>query len=90
MGCFDTLTVPCQCGGKIDFQTKAGKCLLRVYTLHDVPDALIEDMMGDEAYCDKCHRKYVVKPLPKALVEPVPDEPHEANFYSGERDEDGY
>lgn len=55
MGCFDSVYVKCPgCGEEIEFQSKAGDCLLQTFYEDDVPTKLAVDIDGDTDQCPKC------------------------------------
>lgn len=57
MGMFDSVIIYCpNCGTQIEFQSKAGDCNLRSYTLSDIPSTIAADLIGDCASCSKCKR----------------------------------
>jgi hypothetical protein len=58
MGCFDTVTAKCKCGGRVEWQSKAGECNLDVFSVHQVPLAIAADLIEDTAQCDLCEREY--------------------------------
>jgi hypothetical protein len=61
MGMFDSLYVPCGfCGKSLEFQSKAGECALRDYTLPDVPPAVAGDLIGESKTCT-CGAKTVLE-----------------------------
>lgn len=54
MGMFDRVWVRCDCGNRVEFQSKAGDCCLRDYTLDDVPARIAADLIGNSERCQKC------------------------------------
>ena len=56
MGMYDTVLIKCpKCDGDIEFQSKAGKCLLSTYTLRDAPEELIDDIIDEgSVWCCNC------------------------------------
>ena len=63
MGMFDSLIVQCPgCGKDVEFQSKAGDCLLKVYNLSSVPLAIAHDLDGEEDVCLNCHTKFTIQP----------------------------
>lgn len=57
MGMFDSLYVPCpDCEAPVEFQSKAGECILARFTLRDVPLKIAIDLEGQTAMCQKCGR----------------------------------
>ena len=61
MGCFDTLTVRCPCGGEIKLQSKAGDCTLSEYDLSDVPVEILGALNGCGGPCPKCKRMLTLR-----------------------------
>ena len=55
MGMFDSLYIECQCGERLEFQSKRGPCQCNEYTLGDCPSAVAGDLMGESQRC-KCGR----------------------------------
>lgn len=52
MGMFDSLMVPCpKCGAMVEFQSKAGECILAEYTIEDCPIVILADLMGEKEKC---------------------------------------
>lgn len=55
MGMFDSYYARCKCGGKAEFQSKAGDCVLAEYSRYKEPPAdVAADLIGQEAACDRC------------------------------------
>jgi hypothetical protein len=55
MGMFDRVFARCpSCGGTVEFQSKAGECLLINYTLREVPPEIAIDLDGQQECCEKC------------------------------------
>ncbi|GGD03595.1 hypothetical protein GCM10011587_04160 [Pyruvatibacter mobilis] len=55
MGMFDTVTARCpECGGKIEWQSKAGECCLVSYDARAVPASIAEDLDGAYSRCPEC------------------------------------
>lgn len=56
MGMFDEVEVPCpECGEKIIFQSKSGSCLLSTYSIHHLPQSVLDGIVGDTRECDCGH-----------------------------------
>ena len=54
MGMFDSVIAFCpKCGTELEFQSKAGPCLLRNYNINSIPPNIAEDINGDILTC-KC------------------------------------
>ena len=55
MGTHDMVVVNClKCGGRIEFQSKAGPCKLVEYSIHDVPAEIEADLEGAYQRCHGC------------------------------------
>lgn len=55
MSTFDSVFVICpQCGSKIEFQSKAGKCNLNRYISSNVPAEIAIDLHGNYETCFQC------------------------------------
>ena len=57
MGLFDTIWAKCpteNCKGRIEYQSKSGRCLLIDYELSDAPDDVLEGAIGGVRRCDEC------------------------------------
>ena len=64
MGMFDRVYVLCpKCGTGIEFQSKAGDCLLIAYTLYDAPPEILGDLSRDTDTkdCPKCKSSIGIK-----------------------------
>ena len=56
MGCFDTVTVDCKCGGTVEFQSKVGYCYQGDFTLETAPARILADIADQTASCPECDR----------------------------------
>lgn len=55
MGLYDSVWVHCtNCGERIEFQSKAGECILAQYTLDETPCGILIDIDGDYTFCPQC------------------------------------
>lgn len=55
MGMFDSVHVRCpKCGTFLEFQSKAGPCVLKDYALDSAPVEVLADIEHDSQWCDKC------------------------------------
>lgn len=54
MGCFDTVSIKCPCGGSAEFKSKAGDCNLSTFSERDIPPTIAADVQDKCAYCDSC------------------------------------
>ena len=69
MGMFDSLIVQCpECGKDIDFQSKAGDCVLEVYGLDNCPASILGDLANESETCE-CGRVVTMKVQIRATVE---------------------
>lgn len=79
MGLFDSVLVACpKCGHRMEFQSKAGPCLLGCYTPEDMPAVVAVDLVGEAQTCQECG----------ARVVGVLDQPPVVAFVLGERPPD--
>lgn len=61
MGMFDTVVAECpKCAAQIEFQSKAGPCVLQRYSAHNVPPEVAQDIDGDTEWC-KCGEKVTIR-----------------------------
>ena len=62
MGMFDRVWVSCpKCGAQVEFQSKAGECILKDYTLNDVPPEIREDIVGEMEFCENCEEVVTIQ-----------------------------
>ena len=56
MGMFDSVYTRCpQCGkDEVEFQSKAGDCMLAHYTLYTVPAPILADIVSSIGHCHAC------------------------------------
>lgn len=55
MGMFDSVVAPCtKCGGRVEFQSKAGACFLDEYPMERVPGVIAAEIDNTTAACDDC------------------------------------
>ena len=85
MGVFDSVIVKCECGERLEFQTKSGPCECVNYDLSTAPDDVMEDVnrhspqhcaCGNWLEIDIPTRKVVVVPPPEPqgpLLIRIPD-----------------
>ena len=53
MGMFDSVIAFCpKCAAELEFQSKAGACLLKTYSINSVPPNIAEDINGDTLTCN--------------------------------------
>ena len=72
MGMFDELTVYCpKCGNTIIFQSKAGECTLKRYTINTVPPDIAGDLNDEWKACPNCMA--VVKIQTQTIVNVISD-----------------
>ncbi len=59
MGMYDSVVAACEkCGGKVEWQSKAGPCELETYHFTEVPAEIAADIAGDWASCKECGHRY--------------------------------
>ncbi len=52
MGMFDSVYARCpKCGADVEFQSKAGPCQLRRYSIESIPPEIAESIEGDVSAC---------------------------------------
>lgn len=55
MGMFDRIYADCPtCCKPMEFQTKAGDCVMDSFSLEDAPGPLLRDVINDPHYCRHC------------------------------------
>ena len=55
MGMFDSVMVRCPiCSGKIEFQSKAGACVLAEFDPTEAPEEIVADLDGEREVCRNC------------------------------------
>ncbi len=55
MGMFDRVLIPCKnCNNPLEFQTKAGECLLIDYEIFEIPVEIAIGLNGDSEKCEVC------------------------------------
>jgi len=58
---FDVVWYDCpKCGKHIDYQTKAGECLLRDIQADRVPLDIASGIQGELIYCTNCNRQWEI------------------------------
>jgi hypothetical protein len=70
MGMYDSVVAHCPCCGKVlEFQSKAGDCLLRGFHLDEVPRQIAFDLDGSVTRCS-CGQyiRICVVPLPEMVA----------------------
>ena len=74
MGMFNSIIAACECGERLEFQSKSGPCECSVYELEQAPNDVMVDanrhsprhcMCGNWLMIDVANRKVVVVPPPK-------------------------
>lgn len=68
MGMFDSMFVKCTCGALIEFQSKAGRCVLAEFTPANVPPDIAGDLNGETEECEKCKKSYTIKTTTQVQV----------------------
>lgn len=65
MGMFDSVNAECpSCKYPVEFQSKAGECLLIDYGQHSVPLGIAEDLDGEYARCLNCGAEVIIEISP--------------------------
>jgi hypothetical protein len=61
MGCFDSVYIRCpECREQVEFQSKAGDCLLESFNEDNVPSKVALDINGEDETCPKCGIMFTV------------------------------
>jgi hypothetical protein len=67
MGMFDSVRTSCpKCNSPLEYQSKAGECLLNDYHLDNVPLNIAVSIDGDIEYCVECDSSW------KAVIDAEP------------------
>lgn len=87
MGMFDRVMVDCpNCGERVEFQSKAGECVLADFGVNDAPVPVLMDIMNIPEHCDCGAWLAVIDPrAPGSFVRPEAEvvrvkEPHQPGF----------
>jgi hypothetical protein len=71
MGMFDIVLVKCDCGADVEFQSKADKCELNVYSVNTVPIKIAIDLNGSSEICRDCGKLIVLRYYSNPTVQMV-------------------
>ena len=78
MGMFDSVIARCpKCGSEVEFQSKAGECQLRRYSINSVPPEIAQSLVGDieTCGCGEMLKLAVARPIERVqMVLDVPGE----------------
>jgi hypothetical protein len=59
---FDSVIAPCpKCGEDLEWQSKAGECLLNRYPVTMVPMEIAADVDKEWAYCEACKESFQLR-----------------------------
>ena len=62
MGMYDEVSVKCrECGDRDFLQSKAGPCILKIFTDDDLPPAVAADIKGKSWWCESCDAQNIVE-----------------------------
>jgi len=62
MGMFDSIMFNCpSCDSSLEEQSKSGRCMLDIYPGYKVPVGIAEDIIGNQLYCEKCDKTYIIR-----------------------------
>lgn len=69
MRMFDSIYMPCpNCGADIEWQSKAGECLLHAYRIaNPMPSAILLDINGQVEQCPSCSWRWTMRSHPQML-----------------------
>ena len=70
MGMFDSVYIPCpKCGLRQEAQSKSGDCLLRVYSIEDVPEDVMWNINRHAPFkCEACGSLFEVELTYKTVL----------------------
>jgi DNA-directed RNA polymerase subunit RPC12/RpoP len=75
MGMFDTITIECpNCHFRKSVQSKAGPCMMMIYTKENAPVEVLLDISRESIKCDECGEKFRLKFEYRTKIELVGDE----------------
>jgi hypothetical protein len=84
MGMFDVVRHRCSCGGTIEWQSKAGECLLNSFSKDKVPLHIAVDINDEVVSCYDCKKRYKIHsdniPLPQTVAMEVIETEEEADY----------
>ncbi len=61
MGCYDSVFIDCDCGDRIEFQSKRGPCDYVEYDINTMPVALAADLQDESSTCKRCGKTVTLK-----------------------------
>ncbi len=71
MGLYDSINVTCpHCGSIFEAQSRAGDCILDVYTLDTAPPEILADLFKRGDYCDVCNKSVAFELVSALEIEP--------------------
>lgn len=73
MGMFDSMYVACSCGRAVEFQSKAGRCNLRRYSMATVPLEVATDLDGESERCPNCGSTLIIHARASVTIEEIRD-----------------
>ena len=76
MGVFDSVMIRCFCGEEVEFQSKAGECLLETFKIRNVPPAIAVDLDGKTERC-KCGKTIKIASYVNVELEVITSEDKE-------------
>lgn len=66
MGMFDSVIVKCpNCKHPVEFQSKAGECILDRFPDYSVPVEIAYDIDGESTMCEECSAEVTIRVLNK-------------------------
>jgi len=68
---FDEISIKCpKCGKYFIEQSKAGRCILRSYSLNDLSTPIAQNLLKSEVYCTNCGAR--IKFVPEIVINLIP------------------
>jgi len=72
MGMFDSYLAACPCGHSVEFQTKAGACVLASYSQDNPPPPDVRaGLLGRSEQCTRCGRTVTLQPPVSPVIQEV-------------------
>ena len=66
---YDSVWVRCSCGQSVEFQSKAGRCVLADYDVNSAPADVLVSVAGETQECRSCGELVTIRVMYNAYVE---------------------
>lgn len=68
MGMYDYVFFSCpECRSRIDHQSTAGERTLEGFVSNSVPEAIADDIEGEEVWCSQCSKTWMIVKAPQGI-----------------------